>query len=231
MKKRLLIIFLFLLLVACTPQYQIPAVLEGELTTEDNIEIAYTYNEVTTDKAVILLHMLNRNRYDWNVFSVKLNQNNFSTLAIDLRGHGESQGNWEEFSEQDFNNIILDIKAAKEFLEKENYTEIYIVGASIGANTALKYASTDNEIKKIVLLSPSDDYRGVTTLDIVNDYEGEILIITGSKDESSYEGSLLLNNTFTGEKELLVYDTKNHGTTLLLNYNEINNKIVEFLKN
>ncbi len=229
--KKLFLIILLLFLVSCTfEQTIIPETHRGKLTTDDNLEIAYTYGKVNSDKAVILLHMLNRNRHDWNTFAVKLNQNNFSTFAIDLRGHGDSSEDWETFTEQDFNKIVLDIKIAKEFLDKENYTEIYLVGASIGANSALRYASTDNSIKKVVLLSPSDNYRGITTLDLVNNYEGKLLIATGSKDLQSYQGSLQLNETFNGGKELLIYDTNSHGTNLLLNYNELNNRIIEFLK-
>ena len=229
--KRVLSIVLLIIIIGCTYQpLIIPKESRGKLTTEDNLSISYIYNKVNSDKAVVLLHMLNRNKNDWNTFALKLNQNNFSTLAIDLRGHGESDGDWESFSEEGFNNMILDVKSAKEFLDQENYSEVYIVGGSIGANIALRYAANDSSIKKVVLLSPSVIYRGITTLDILNDYKGKMLIATGSRDIQSYEGSQQLNQLFEGKKELLVYNTGIHGIILLLNYNELNNKVIEFLK-
>lgn len=203
--------------------------LPEKLTTEDNVKIAYTYNKVS-DKVVILVHMLNKNKESWNDFASKLQENGISTIAIDLRGHGNSDGDWEDFSEKDFNNMVLDVKAAKKFLEEQGFAEFYVIGASIGANTALRYAASDSSIKRVILLSPSENYRGVTTLDILNDYKGKLMIVTGTQDEQSYSGSLNLDAAFNGEKELLVYDTSSHGTNLLEDYPDLNDKIIEFLK-
>lgn len=231
--KRVILLFFLIFLIGCTIQQPIiPETTSGKLTTEDNVQISYNYNKVDSDKAVILLHMLNRNKNDWNTFALKLNQNNFSTIAIDLRGHGKSDGNWETFKEGDFNNTISDVLVARNFLDQENYSEVYIVGGSIGANIALRYAASDHSIKKVVLLSPSGDYRGITTLDIFtyDNYNAPMLIAVGAQDLQSYEDSLTINEAFKGEKELIVYNTNSHGTNLLFTYNELNNKIVEFLK-
>src|SRR3989338_9813408 len=227
MKK--IIILLTMLITACTliDQPIIADTSNGFLTTEDKVKIYYSYEKIPTNKAVILIHMLDRSHTDWNAFSKRLHKTNFSTLAIDLRGHGKSDLNWEEFSEKDFNNMLLEIKSAKEFLKKENYTEISIIGASIGANLALNYASNDQDINKLVLLSPSEDYRGIKTLSNLNNFNNSLLIATGSKDIKSYIGSKKINESFKGNRKLLMYNTENHGTILLLSHFELNKEIIE----
>lgn len=134
--------------------------------TEDGVSIAGTYyfplvqgsngskqNESSaTLPAAILLHMLGKDRNSWNGFPAILTRNGFVVLAIDLRGHGESvvqNGkpiSYQSFTSGDFNKMLLDVKAAKQFLNesgsnnssvkngpKVDPNRITIVGASIGA--------------------------------------------------------------------------------------------------
>ncbi len=135
--------------------------------TDDGVWIVGTYyppassHQTTPAKAVILLHMLGRNRNDWNSFAAILSNssNGYFVLSIDLRGHGESinqNGNtisFRSFSPDDFNKMVLDVKAAKHFLVTQKHispNNIAIVGASIGANVGLKYAASDPSIKAVV---------------------------------------------------------------------------------
>src|SRR5919198_608042 len=78
----------------------------------------------TSTNAIILLHMLGHNRNDWNSFASTLSNksNGYAVLSIDLRGHGDSisqDGNtisFQSFTPDDFNKMVLDVKAAKQFL-------------------------------------------------------------------------------------------------------------------
>src|SRR6266496_4725493 len=99
-------------------------------------------NKNTSTDAIILLHMLGRDRNDWNPFASTLSNstNGYAALAIDLRGHGESVNqngkaiSFQSFTPDDFNKMMLDIKAAKKFLVTQkgiNPNNIAIVGASI----------------------------------------------------------------------------------------------------
>src|ERR671922_1155128 len=149
--------------------------------TDDKVLIVGTYytpqtssssnNSATTTStnAIILLHMLGYNRNDWNSFASTLSNesNGYAVLSIDLRGHGDSttqNGNtisFQSFTASDFNEMVADVKAAKQFLVTQkniNPNNIAIVGASIGANIALNYAASDPSIKAVVLLSPGLNY-------------------------------------------------------------------------
>ncbi len=191
-------------------------------TTEDDIKISATFWDRGTEKKIILLHMLGHERSDWNSFAEKLP---YTVMAIDLRGHGESDGDWRSFSDVDFNNMILDVKAANEFIEGEPI----IVGASIGANVALNYASK-NDVAGVVLLSPSHDYRGVDTRAAITRHKEPLLIVTSRNDEQSYNPSIVMYNTAPSEKkQLKTYEDAGHGTRMLVK-EDLDDIIMKFIE-
>ena len=205
MKKVLLVLLFVILITACTKN-------QSSIVTInlDGIKLTANYSLSLDEQksAVILLHELNGQKEDYDSLTPILNQNNYSTLALDFRGHGQSEG-----SKEDYSKYIDDIKAAKEYLKEKDYENIYIIGSSIGANTALKYATTDKEIKKIILLSPGVDYQGYTVYDIVNNYQGELYLIAG---DDTLEVAENLKELYKGEKKYRpLTDSTAHGTELI----------------
>ncbi|MBI4009727.1 MAG: alpha/beta fold hydrolase [Candidatus Aenigmarchaeota archaeon] len=203
---------------------------------EDGFEVVGSFYKSTSDTGVILLHMLNRNRSDWNAFAGQLNKEGYNVLSIDLRGHGQSlkKGGrtveWQTFSAKDFNDMILDVKAAKEFLEQKGISKISLIGASIGANIALNYATEDIEIKTTVLLSPGLDYRGVKIDDNVRDYGNRpMLIVASEDDEYSATSSKTMSESAAGKKELKIYADAGHGTKMFSN-TDLDKVIVNWLE-
>ena len=219
----MILIFFLLFISACSynPQNQ----KEGFLITSDNLKISYNYNEVDSDGAVILLHMLNLAKEDWNDFTKELNENGFSTIAIDFRGHGASDLDWESFNEKDFNNMVLDVEAAKRFLDDKGYKNINIIGASIGANMALKFYEKNQKIDRVVLLSPGKNYRGVK---LSENIDGNVLVISSKDDEQSYDSSVKVAENV--KENFIGFETGGHGTNLLVSHPEIKAKIIEFMK-
>ena len=226
-----------ILLSGCVSQSQVNVITEQiSLKTEDGFEIIGSFYKSQSDVGVVLLHMLNKNRNDWDVFAEQLQKEGYSILSIDLRGHGQSLKKdgrtveWQMFSEKDFNDMILDVKAAKEFLEQKGVIKINLIGASIGANIALNYAAEDIEIKTIVLLSPGLDYRGVKTEENVKDYGNRpILIVASEDDEYSAISSKKLLELAIGKKELKMYTNAGHGTRMFPN-TDLDKIIIDWLK-
>lgn len=204
---------------------------EGTLKTTDNIEIAYTYTKVQGTEAVILLHMLDSNKESYKLLTEYLTENEITTIAIDFRGHGKSQGNWKEYTETDFQKMIMDVNAAKIFLINNGFTDISIIGASIGANLALKYATIDKDINKIILISPAENYKSITTLDALNKVNANLLLVAAHDDKSSEEAVEKIYAQYGREKQKEIFDIGGHGTNLLNSQPEIKNKILKFLKN
>jgi pimeloyl-ACP methyl ester carboxylesterase len=167
MKLSLLFI---MLLIACTPVAQQatptpePTPLQSrevpmKLTTSDGYTLAYTYTPPFEPKGApgaILLHQLNRNRHDYDQFAPRLADQGFGVITLDSRGHGESSGNWQDFSDADFKLLGTDIAAAKAFLKTQGIdtSKLVLIGASINANAAINYATTDADVKTLIAISP-----------------------------------------------------------------------------
>jgi pimeloyl-ACP methyl ester carboxylesterase len=209
--------------------------------TDDGVSIIGSYysplkvvsnassSSTTTTPTVILLHMLGRNRSTWNAFASTLSQKEgYAVLSIDLRGHGESvkqnNGNtisFQSFSPDDYNKMVLDVKAAKQFLitnKNANPNNISIVGASIGANVAINYAAMDPTIKSVVLLSPGINYRGVSTEEAITKYKNNnsVYIAATEGDSEAADSSKILCEKINCDGKLKIYSggSNSHGTNM-----------------
>ncbi|MDO8661410.1 MAG: alpha/beta fold hydrolase, partial [Candidatus Woesearchaeota archaeon] len=203
------------------------------LLTSDEINIAYKYYapEKINSPAVILLHMLGKDKSDWVDFARKLQKEGFAVIAIDFRGHGDSDGNWQKFSEKDFNNMILDVDAAKEFLGRQpkvNTNSLSIIGSSIGANIAVKYA-LKTEVKTIVLLSPGSNYRGVNIEKDISSLKIPVFLAASDEDTYSAESSKKINELLKTTSEFVLLNNAGHGNNMFV-VPELSDKIISWLK-
>ena len=197
------------------------------MQTEDSLNIVGDYFEGNT-KAVILLHMFQKTKLSWRSFAEKLNKEGYSVLAIDLRGHGDSDDNWKNFVEKDFVNMTEDVKAARASLKMYGVTEIGIIGASIGANTALNYSMEDGEIRFLVLLSPGVNYKGINIED--SDFDGPVLIVASKDDVQSFNDSQELYERLSSkEKNFEIFEKAGHGTDMFKD-SKLEPLLIEFAK-
>ena len=214
---------------------------EGEFvtfTTEDGVIIAGTYYPGKTSGAVVLIHMLGRDMRDWNQFASKLIIGGYTVLSIDLRGHGrsvEQDGktiSWQTFVEEDYGNMVLDIRAAEDFLSGKGISRdrIALIGASIGANIALNYAANHENIGTVVLLSPGLNYKEIKTEQAVEEFgERAILLVAGSNDPGAAESAETLHDIALGNKQIVIYNQAGHGTEIL-SQPEFAHLIIEWLR-
>jgi pimeloyl-ACP methyl ester carboxylesterase len=204
--------------------------------TDDGVSIIGSYysplnasSSSTTTPTIILLHMLGKDRSTWNAFASTLSQKEgYAVLSIDLRGHGESvkqnNGNtisFQSFTPEDYNKMVLDVKAAKQFLitnKHANPNNISIVGASIGANVAINYAAVDPTIKSVVLFSPGLNYRGVSTEQAITKYKNNSVYIAATEGDSEAAGSSkILCEKINCDGNLKIYsggNSNSHGTNM-----------------
>ncbi|MEK6940423.1 MAG: alpha/beta fold hydrolase [Nanoarchaeota archaeon] len=197
-----------------------------ELITTDGISIAASYFKGESTKGIIFLHQLASSKESWNKLINELTE--YHMIAIDLRGHGASDLEWGSFNDKDFNNMINDIEAAEKYLKEKKVTEIGIIGASIGANLAIKYG-VDHNLKTVVALSPGLNYRGIDIDENSAMLNIPTLIVVGDGDGYSTETSSTIYGSIPNEeKELLELHNKLHGVNML--DKALINKIKEWLK-
>lgn len=190
--------------------------------TEDGVKIAGNYWK-GSDPAVLLLHMMPSVKESWNDFAEALNRKGMAVLAIDLRGHGQSTAQGENiidfrtFSDKEHQASIKDVEAAISYLKQNGVSEIFMGGASIGANLALQYQSGHPEIKKVFLLSAGLNYRGILTEPMAAKLRtGQTAYIAaGTMDGPVIEAAKALSKIIKGST-VKTYETPAHGTDLLI---------------
>lgn len=217
--------------------------------TNDGVVIVGNWYPVeAAARGALLLHMMPATKESWEKLAQELNKRGIAALAIDLRGHGESikkqivdsgsedsgtnDLNFQRFSDAKHQESIRDIQAAVEWLAAQELEkgQIFLTGASIGANLALQYASDTPEIKKIVLLSPGLDYRGVKTEPAISLLTPDSLlrvVVARGDDYAATSSKKLKDRRPTTMLTLL--DGSAHGTDLFDDHPEVLTEIADFL--
>lgn len=212
------------------------------ITAEDGMRIHGLYREAEGPKGVVLLlHMMPATKESWDVFADALRQKGYSSLAIDERGHGESDMkggerlDYREMSDEEQQAKRLDVEASADWLMERtglDRTRLAAVGASIGANLAIRYAFDHPECRVAVALSPGLDYRGVLTEDAVGGLkEGQALLIAVSDEDATSAMSVKALETLPtrGERETVHLRDKGHGTTMFGTEPELMDRVLEWI--
>ncbi len=202
------------------------------LRTEDGITLAATWYEPSSrgGPAVVLVHMLHRSRRDWDGFASRLASEGIGALAIDLRGHGESQGS---AAVEDLSRMALDVRAARRFLgsRPDIHGPVGLAGASLGANLVTLEASTDATIASVALLSPSLEYRGLRIEAALRKYgDRPALLVAGDDDPYAARSVRELQKAGGGTRETLLLSRAGHGTTMLSRDPELTRRLVDWFR-
>lgn len=175
-----------------------------------------------TGPGLILLHQAGSSRESWTSFAQLARADGYFAIAIDLRGHGasasDSGANPSTFTPDDWLAILGDIPGAKAELLKAGAdpNQIAIMGASIGANLAMRYAPIDPQIQAIVMLSPGEEYNGVGVGNTVQTYQSRpILLMATQRDGYAARSAKKLDDLAQEYTELRLYPGGGHGTDLL----------------
>lgn len=193
------------------------------LKTLDGVRIAYNLYQVESSNGwLILVHMMPATKESWRDFANELQKHGYESLAIDLRGHGESEGGpegYKNFGDAEHQASIKDLEAAWKFLESRGATpeKTILVGASIGGNLSLQFLAGHPDFKKGVLLSPGLNYRGLETLPLVKKLKlNQSLVFAVSKDDGDNvsQNKALYNSATSKNKHLIIFDAGGHGTNM-----------------
>jgi pimeloyl-ACP methyl ester carboxylesterase len=177
---------------------------------------------------VVLLPMYRHTKESWQPLVDTLNRAGFTTLSLDLRGHGESRydANGRDDSQRViardpvlFNVMYLDAAAAALRLEKETGVKpqrIALIGASVGCSVALQaVASGTVKTYAVVVMTPGSNYLGIPTMEQLKTWPGTPLLILSSEEEKG-RGAKPIYDALQGKgAELRLFsETSIHGTTM-----------------
>ncbi len=219
-----------------------------EFETDDNVNIVGDWYESEDGNkgTVVLLHMMNRDRSSWAEFAEILVNSGYNALAIDLRGHGDSvvkKGetnksilDYREFTDEEHQSSIKDVYGALDYLKTKKsigVDEIYIVGASIGANLALVALKSEPNLKKAVLLSPGIDYRGIISKSAISNlYSNQkVLMLAGVSDEYSANSVRELSKLAPDRADMKIFSNirTGHGTDMFATEPDLANMILNWM--
>ena len=117
------------------------------LQTADNLTLAAWYARPKNGSAVILMHGAGGSREAVREVAEFLAANGFGVLALDMRGHGQSEGDTNRFGWLG----SRDVQAAVSYLEEqEDVGQIGGLGISLGGEVLLGAASEFPAIKAVV---------------------------------------------------------------------------------
>lgn len=200
---------------------------------QDGTRVQADYYSGTVNKSVILLHSLRRDRHVWDDTIPAFQAKGWHILAVDLRGHGESEGDFTHYQDADFAKIPIDVLALVAWL-KQNHgpLDVVVIGSSIGANAAISAAAQSDTVDAVIALSPGVDYHGIRTDNRVRQLHVPVLYVTADDDEQSASAfpSLFTNTTTRADnKQWIQYSSGGHGTDLLNTHEDLLPAIVEFI--
>ena len=175
---------------------------EIQVQTKDLRVIKATLSYVKIDNVkkyptVVLLHSLGYSSENWGDLINLLNNAGYAVIAVDFRGHGKSiydstlrRKTWIYFTPKAYLKFSSDVEAildqAQKDSKKVSLNNLAIVGADIGANTAVLVAKDlKYKPKTLVLISPTTSFKGLY-IPIALAQMGQVPILTIASQKDGY---------------------------------------------
>lgn len=119
-------------------------------------KICGNLDDTGSKTAVLICHGLGSHKAKYPVSALQkcVSALDLTTLSIDLLGHGESEG---EYNDLTLTEAMDDILSAKKELERRGYSDIGFIGHSFGGVGGIMVAHSA-EFKFLVLVSPPTHY-------------------------------------------------------------------------
>lgn len=197
----------------------------NELMTKDGVQLRATYFRSAKGREsvpVVLLHGLKGDRKDFLPLAKFLQDQGYTAIVPDLRGHGESihtaagvkldatklpPDQVRAMVEQDL-ETVKNLLVAKNNAEELNLSKLCVIGAELGALVALNWARYDwtsltgerppMHVKALVLISPpwsmsGLDARGPLTNEGVRKYLS-VMILVGAERPKEFSNAKQIYN-------------------------------------
>jgi dienelactone hydrolase len=188
-----------------------PVVIPGEpveLKTADGWTLKAAWSRAQEGKkTIVLLHGTGQRKEDWRRFAAPLARAGYGYLAVDLRGHGQSNVTpsgetitWKKLrvvpkGPNDFAEMARDVEAAAGWLAGQGVPEdtIGFVGAEVGGSLAIKHAAVRAKVPLVVILSPRLAWQDIPIINAVRAYKNRpVLMVHSEADKQSSKETPLI---------------------------------------
>ena len=250
-KVFLTIIFTFALLALtpfaiCAEKKESKGVARTEIETKDGFTLVGDfYPSRVKDKKmplVILLHSFAGKSTDWGPLQQMIVERGYNVFALDLRGHGRSvytsdlkYRTYKHFKSTTWTKLPEDtlevINHLKDTYSKVDYSKIILIGADLGANTAVL---AGNKLKpmplKMVLISPSKSFKGLYIPIVISNFPRTPMLTLASDSDKHFASQAKILSRFIQSAQMLkLYPQGGSGTILLKRNPVAYGDIVKFI--
>lgn len=127
------------------------------LQTEDKIQIAINHYTNQQNSVVIICPgwFMTKDSKPFQKISNELAVN-YDIITMDFRGHGKSSGFYTFTAKEEY-----DLKSVIKYAKSYSYQNVYLLGFSLGAALVLIYGAHNNDIAKIIAVSPPTEFTKI----------------------------------------------------------------------
>ena len=159
--------------------------------TEDSGKIEASLFKASNSKVVVFAHGAIFDKESWYFLAEAFQRKGITALPIDFRGYGNSTSG-------STTKKMYDVLGAISYLNKQGYTEINIIGASMGGAAVLSALSNNPiPIHKVVLLAPAGGPAIESTA------SDKLFIV--SENEGMFSGIMAIYNASAEPKQIKIY--------------------------
>lgn len=204
--------------------------IDVEIPTADGLTLRGTFHPAAGGDggAVLLLHMYRADRTTWDPLVEGLAASGIASLAIDLRGHGQTGG------AEDWAAARQDVAAAIGFLgdlSGVDPAKVGIAGASIGANLSLVQAAQyPGSVAAVALLSPGLDYFRVQIDSLIGQIRGVPVFLAASENDGYSADTVRTLAAQSTDPVVMVLGGAAHGTDMFAANPELIEGLVGFFR-
>ena len=254
MARLWLVVFLMAASVAASAG-NTPAPLTNEekvFIVDDSLKLTCWLMRDTVEKnepLVVLLHQLGETHQSYQPFIDALmeyvgedpaHRVMPTIINFDLRGHGKSifrkrdTLNAETMPISEYMKIPSDIRHVLSELVGDpslgvDTSNIIVVGASIGANSAALLPELMSGIRKVAMLSPGKSYRGLEPMHAVEAYRGKMIVFAATGDVYSEQSSKFIQKLNETRCSVEWVPGEDHGTAIINGDKKTMRKLIEWV--